>query len=175
MVAATNWLNTSCTRPVSFVFNTGAELILLLEDALEPGWSGSIQINKKLWLRDATNLKIEVVVTIILLVRIREARLRFVLEIVKNLAVHVLFGAFFIDNFLMWFFCADREKVLESSQPIRILRVQQASKDSRGNKRTSDVTSRNTLGVETDKNAYVVCVAIATKLPQISKNRCLNQ
>lgn len=123
-VAISAELNSSHMRPVNFVFNTGVETRLLRGDMAQLHWMKSIGVSKKPRLRRVTIQKVEVVCTIMLYVRMGGTLVRVLAGIVKKLAVSVLFGTYFITEFVKGIFLAKKMIISYRSQSKPILMVQ---------------------------------------------------
>lgn len=95
-----------------------------------------------------TNQNVEFVWTIMLQVRMREALVRVVFGIVKNLADPVLLGTSFIHKFVEGTFPAKRKIVSYNPQSLPKLMVYEASDDSRAITRNTNETDCHILAVE---------------------------
>lgn len=95
-------------------------------------------MNNRLALKKPANLKVGVVRTITLYVRIGESKLKVVFRVVRNVSVPVLFEISFIDRFVKGSFPPEPKLVPYNSNPVPILVIMSKSEDPRNRNKAQD-------------------------------------
>lgn len=169
----TNWLNSSLMSSGNCVINTSAGLNLLREDIVDLDWTRAIHISERPQLQSATNQRDEAVGTVMLYIRVWEARVKVVFWIVKNLVVPVLLKTSFIDRFVEGILLLEKKIVPYSSQPISFLTIHETQNDDKARKMGTSKNDSKLLAVLEERQERVVHVARATKLQSMSETSVL--
>lgn len=116
-------------HPICYVFDTEPGPNVLPEDLSKPDWLSSIRLCHSPRLEHATNQKVKVVETIVLLVQIGESRICVLFGIVRKLVVPALLSMSFTNKVSNGISPGERKIVLFNSSPVPIIVVHETEAD----------------------------------------------
>lgn len=167
-VAISFGVTTSRMRRINCVLDTSTRPSPLRENLVYLDWLPLIRLCDSPRLKIATNQRVEVIGRISLHVQIEEGHIRVTFGIFRNLAVPVLLGTSFINNFAKGIFPGEKKMIPFNSPTVLILTMLERETDQTEEQQEDTVTNIISDQYFTQELVRVACTVTLRSLSETS-------